>query len=483
MSFDQQSVQNNGGVAWAKQVAESMDPGAVGGQIQAYQAAAKQIAHIQTTLQNVKNNLAATWTGEAADNAQASFQQSVNHADETHNLIAAVIKPLQNAMSAQQTLIKSMSKVPDEQSVPSTNMAEHAWDWATGQTTPTQRVESQNALARGKAAAALNEFSDSYGEAATTLSAIGQSEDSFTPGNSGGGSWNLGAVPSSSGDGTASSYSESVSSRSTSTAGYSAGSFGTVAAGTTARTSTPTGTTSSTTGIGKVSDPATVLAGTTVTGGKAGPSGGDTGVLTGTGRDSRPVVFNTGGVITDDPAEGSTYGGSSGGLGDDSVGPHYGSGSGTPGETSDGELSSGTGTGTGSSSGKTSSGDGNSLIEDSEAPSSGATTEGEPSEASMGGMGSGAGMGGGDADLSSSQYSRGRYFDDEDSDGSGALPPVRSVYEDATDVDGNKLNLLGPGRSVRSGDDEEDERGKRSSYLKEDEFWNNAQRIVPPVIQ
>jgi hypothetical protein len=106
---------------------------------------------------------------------------------------------------------------------------------------------------------------------------------------------------------------------------------------------------------------------------------------------------------------------------------------------------------------------------------------GESSDGSMGGMGGGAGLGDGEEELGSSKYSRGRHLDNEiDSD---SLPSVRSVYEDATDADGNKVDMLSPTRGVRPGDDEEDERGKRSSYLKEEEFWNTAQRIVPPVIQ
>jgi hypothetical protein len=99
-----------------------------------------------------------------------------------------------------------------------------------------------------------------------------------------------------------------------------------------------------------------------------------------------------------------------------------------------------------------------------------------------GNMGRGMGMGADDEDLGPSRYSRGRFFDEEDDD-SGSLSPVRSVYESATDADGNRVNMMGPGRRGVQEDDEEDERGKRPSYLKEDEFWKNAQRIVPPVIQ
>jgi hypothetical protein len=99
-------------------------------------------------------------------------------------------------------------------------------------------------------------------------------------------------------------------------------------------------------------------------------------------------------------------------------------------------------------------------------------------------MGRGGGIGGDEEDLGSSRYSRGRYLGVDDGEQSRPSSSVRSVYEDATDADGNKVNMMGPGRrSATAGDDEEDERGKRPSYLKEDEFWNNAQRIVPPVIQ
>jgi hypothetical protein len=47
-AFNQQSVNDNGGVAWAKQVAQSMDPGAVESQVHAYQQAANKLAEAQT---------------------------------------------------------------------------------------------------------------------------------------------------------------------------------------------------------------------------------------------------------------------------------------------------------------------------------------------------------------------------------------------------------------------------------------------------
>jgi hypothetical protein len=124
------------------------------------------------------------------------------------------------------------------------------------------------------------------------------------------------------------------------------------------------------------------------------------------------------------------------------------------------------------------------------------------------GMGAGrGGDGSGEEDLGSSKYSRGRYLGGEEP-GSGSDEWVRpsvggdesllvkgsgsgsgtgrvtSVYEGATDADGNPLHMT---RSVGrpGGDsDEEDERGERPEYLKEDpEWWQSAQRVAPPVVE
>ena len=93
-------------------------------------------------------------------------------------------------------------------------------------------------------------------------------------------------------------------------------------------------------------------------------------------------------------------------------------------------------------------------------------------------------MGGDEENLGSSRYSRGSSLGVTAEADVLSSSPVRSVYEDATDADGNKVNMMGSGRrGSAESDDEEDERRKRPSYLKEDEFWNDAQRIVPPVIQ
>jgi uncharacterized protein YukE len=476
--FNQQTVNSYGGVAWAKQVAESMDPGAIDSQIQGYHSAVSTLATVQTTLQNVKNNLASSWSGDAADQAQQSFQNSVAHSQKVQDAITqGIIPPLQSAKAAQQEYINSMSSVPDEQTVPSNSWVDDVESFF-GSQTPAQKAETHNTAARTQAADALNTLSSSYDSSASKLSAVGGSEGDVDPGTSS--AFSLGPVASSSGDGAASSYSESVNGGgSTSKAGY-----------------VPS---SSTGSVNSVSDPRTTLAGNSNTSTftpvptpiwTTNPSpktsatpepdsvwGNPDPLEDNTGNGS----YNKGGLITDDPDEGAS-GGLSDGLGDENIGRGGGgSSSGVFDETGlgDGELTGGTGSGL---RGGMSSSDGTSLVGDSEGAAGGAVGS-ETSETGMGG-GMGRGMGGtesGEEDLGSSRYSRGRFFDEED-DASG-LSPVRSAYEGATDADGNKVNMMGPGRRGTQEDDEEDERQKRPSYLKEDEFWKNAQRIVPPVIQ
>jgi hypothetical protein len=94
-------------------------------------------------------------------------------------------------------------------------------------------------------------------------------------------------------------------------------------------------------------------------------------------------------------------------------------------------------------------------------------------------------MGGGEEEEQlSSKYSRGRYFDGElEESERPSRAPVRSAFENATDGEGNKVDMMSGRRGGSLGEDEEEEGGKRPKYLTEDEFWGNAQRVVPPVIQ
>ncbi|HTJ68066.1 MAG TPA: WXG100 family type VII secretion target [Actinospica sp.] len=480
--FNQQAVNTNGGVAWAKQVAQTMDPGAIDSQIQGYQSAVSSLANVQSTLQNVKNNLAASWSGDAAEQAQQSFQTSINHTQMTQETISSsVIPALQSAKAAQQQYVTTMSSVPDEKPVPSNSIVDDVESWF-GAETPAQKAQSHNTAARSQAADALNTLSDSYENSANQLNSVGSSEGTLNE-KGDQGAYSLGSVASSSGDGSASAYRSSVNNGgATGTAGYVPSSpSGTVNPG--SNPSTTLAGTSPTQTVSPTPDPIWGTGNPTNTTPTPEPDpiwGTTDPIETGPGGSS----YNKGGLITDEPEEGRMNGLSENGLGEENLGRGSGSRAGVFDETgmSDGELNGGTGSGM---RGRTSSGDGSSLIGEEEG-AGGAAGEGAGSENGMSrGMGrGGAGMGGDEEDLGSSRYSRGRYLGVEDEEDSRSMSPVRSVYEDATDADGNKVNMMGPGRrGMADGDDEEDERGKRASYLKEDEFWNNAQRIVPPVIQ
>jgi uncharacterized protein YukE len=489
MGFNQQSVNDNGGVAWVKQVAQTMDPGAIDSQIQGYQNAATSLAHVQTTLQNVKNNLAASWSGDAAEQAQQSFQASINHAQQTQDTILhAVIPPLQSAKSAQQTFMTSVNKVPNEQTVPSNSFVDDVGSFF-GVESPAQTAEAHNTTVRAQAADALNTLSDSYESSATQLQSVGSSHEGVvTTSGTSSGAFNLGPVETSSGDGAASSYGE----------GITAGTY----ASRSEYTAPPSGT------VNSGPDPKTTLSGMGDPGGGATitqPPPGQVGTTpppnpsplepdpiwsTSGPVESDPGYGGGSGLITDEPDGGLGNGVGNGGLGDgDDEGGSgkLGGNGGVFDETGmgDGELTGGTGSGLRNGMSNTDSsglgGDG-----DSVGGSGGMAEGGEGGESGMGGgmgRGMGGGFGSGDEELASSKYSRGRFIGVTEEDDNPSLSPVRSAFEDATDADGNKVDMMGSGRSGASGDDEEDERGKRPSYLKEDEFWKNAQRIVPPVIQ
>jgi uncharacterized protein YukE len=483
--FSQQSVNDNGGVSWAKQVAQTMDPGAIDSQIQSYKTAASSLASVQSTLQNVKNNLAASWTGDAADQAQQSFQGSINHAQLVQDTISqSIIPPLQSAKAAQTEYVTAMTKVPDEQTVPSNSFLDDVGS-VFGVETPAQKAESHNLTARTQTAGALNTLSDSYETSANQLTAVsGNTEGGFTPTNASG-AYNLGEIESSSGDGAASSYGQRVSGSSYSASGENYGSapVGTVNAGPSPETNlsgtsappvtdtswNPNGTSPTTSPSQLQPDPFWTSSGPSET-----ENGGN---------------YNNSGLITDEPegSAGNTLGGENG-LGEE--GPNegkLGTSSGVFDETGlgDSELTGGSGTGLRN---RMSTSDGTGLGGEGESGGTGGIAEGEGSESGMGGGSMGRGMGGGsgagEEDLGSSKYSRGRFIGQTEEDDSSSLSPVRSVFEDATDADGNKVNMMASGRrGATPEDDEEDERNKRPAYLKEDEFWKNAERIVPPVIQ
>lgn len=164
--FNQQSVDSNGGVAWAKQVADSMETDALDQQIQSYQQAAAQLQKVQATLQNVKNNLAASWTGDAADQAQTSFQASIDHAVQAHDTIQAVVPPLQNAKAAQVEFVTTMKGIQSEKSVPSNSVGDEASHFFFGTPLPSEVAQTHNTAVRTETANALNKLSSSYEQSA-----------------------------------------------------------------------------------------------------------------------------------------------------------------------------------------------------------------------------------------------------------------------------------------------------------------------------
>ena len=482
--FNQQSVNSNGGVAWAKQVAETMNTTALDDQIASYQAAARQLQKVQETLQNVKNNLAASWTGDAADQAQASFQSSVDQAVQAHDTIQAVVPPLQSAKAAQAEFVSTMHGIQSEKTVPSNSVTDEASNFFFGTPLPSQVAETHNTTVRTQTADALNKLSTSYEQSASEMH-LATSTSPTDPGTGDGSAARIPATGTGSGDGLASSYSERTGGGETFKAGYvsTPGSGGTTAG--------PVGGTSPTV---TSSSPEVVPVGIP-TETNPFPVDGETETGSAVGGGAELITdenFDGGGggggaeLITGENLEGGGGGGgenlTGSALAEEEGGGRYNSKAGVFDENgfSDGELTGGSGTGTRI---RSMSGTG----EDEEYGSrSGVIGEEGESPESMGGMRGRGGMGGGsgeDEELSSSKYSRGRYFDDDLEEGARpSRPSVRSAFDDATDSEGNPVNMAG-GRRGSAAEDEEEERGKRPKYLTEDEFWGNSQRVVPPVIQ
>lgn len=467
--FNQQLVSDKGGVAWVKHVAASMDPGAVEWQIRGYQQTASKLTEVQKTLQNVKANLAATWTGDAAEQAQQSFQRSINHARATQETITGMVPTLQSAKATQAAFIAEAAHLPDEKPVPSTNAVAAGFDWVTGQATDTQLAESHNIQARSQAAQALNALSAGYENSASQLrQAASRTEGGWTASSSASGAFELGSMPSSSGNGAASRYSQRVGGSGNATQ--------------TSAVPSPHGT------ISVTSNPRTTLAGFSVD-----SSSSNSGAVT-----DMPIVGEPSSANTTEPVPvlirsdmvetgGSTY--NRGGvvsdartnsLGDENLQQERPSSSqGVFDEMgfSDSQSTSGTDTGV----------DESLLIEQRTGSGSGVLVEGEPNETRTVGSMSRAtfGLGAGEGEHRSSRYlPPSSYLDPVKADDPASLAPVRSAFEDATDALGNPVDMMTAGRRHSVQDhDEEDERGKRPPYLKEHEFWNSAQRVVPPVIQ
>lgn len=501
--FNQGTVQQYGGVAWAKQQVEAANAGdAIGQQITGYQQVHDSLSSIVDTLNNANASLQSAWSGDAATAATQTFTDTSNHAQNVMATVNNTITQLKSAQSAAQSAKLAMTNVPDEKPIPSGNFfsgfTNAMSDLFTG-TDPVQQAQQHNTAARTQAADVLNQLSSHYDAAANGMSSIASSTGKgggFTPSSPPpSGSFNLGSGSYGGGPGAASGYqftSHSNGGRAASgpsTGGVANGVFhdgpppGTVVQGVTPTAPPPTSTPPGIENIGTTTTTTTPgpIFGTPSTGlplppneeltnpGGAGSAFGDGSNEGGTGGRSKLSSSN---VFGED------------GFGDSTSGPNQRTASGLGGSLDGEEGPGGHGTAAG-----------------------GGSANGEQS--SMGGMGGRRGGGGSSSEeeLGASKYSRGRFFGGEEpgsgeeewvqpsvggneslfvkDGGSGAgTGRVASAYDGATDADGNPLHMMrGFGRRG-TGRDEDDERGERPDYLKEDpEWWQSAQRVAPPVVE
>lgn len=493
--FDQSSIQQYGGVEWAKQQIEALDPSAIQSQIDGYKQVSTSLNQIVQTLNTSNASLQSAWQGDAATAATQSFTETSNHAQNVVTTVTNTITQLNQAKTAAETAQASMSKVPNEKTVPSGNwFTDGVSDLFTG-TDPVKQAQQHNTAARTQAADVLNQLSSSYDNAATNLTSIsGTSEGGgFTPTgpSTTPSSYNLGAGSYGGGTGAARGYNSST---------------GTAHAG-----SAPTVNNRSGGVTNGVFEDGTSIAGlapfpteTVIPGPETGPTTNPVGTPT-------DPIFGVGGPIAEPIGQSGIGGiGEPGGMFGDggAEGPNNLSGRSKLGSSN---VFGEEGFGEGGSTAGRSSGLGGSPAAEGEGVGAGAAGEGQ-GQSGMRGMGGGRrGAGGGageEEELGSSKYSRGRYFGGEEP-GSGReewVQPsvggdeslivrngprgsgtgrVTSAYDGATDADGNPLGRrMGFGGRRAGSSDEDEERGERPAYLKEDpEWWKSAQKVAPPVIE
>jgi uncharacterized protein YukE len=403
--FNQNSLQQYGGVAWAKQQVGMLDPGAIQSQIDGYNKVTTSLNQIIQTLNTSNASLQSAWEGDAATAAAQTFKDTSNHTQNVVSTVNNTIAQLNQAKSAAETAQAAMAKVPNEKPVPAGNwFVDGLSDIFTG-TDPVQQAKQHNSSARTQASDVINSLSNSYDGAATNLNSIsgtGSNDTGFTPTSPPStGTYNLGAGSYGSGSSGAATYSSTVKT------GVRAANVPTVG-----RSGAVTN--------GVFEDEHTSLQDVALTPPDTIGMDPETGPYTGnvTGPTTSPFIGNIGG-----PFSGSANGGGDFGLtGDDGL---LGDG-GIPGESNylsgrsnlsssgvfgeDGFNGSGPNANGGSSLG-------NGPAED-EGAGAGAIGEGQGQSGTQGGMGGarrgGAGGGGEEEELGSSRYSRGRYFGGEE---------------------------------------------------------------------
>ncbi|HEY3870602.1 MAG TPA: WXG100 family type VII secretion target, partial [Actinocrinis sp.] len=76
--FNEGVVQQNGGVAWAKQQGQVLEtvPDAIDSQIAGYKAAIQQLQQVHTSVTNGSTQLQSAWSGSASDAATSAFSDT-----------------------------------------------------------------------------------------------------------------------------------------------------------------------------------------------------------------------------------------------------------------------------------------------------------------------------------------------------------------------------------------------------------------------
>jgi uncharacterized protein YukE len=495
--FNQGTVQQYGGVAWAKQQAEALSPQAIGDQIKAYNDVNTSLNNIVDTLNKANSSLQSAWSGDAATAATQTFSDTSNHAQNVITTVKNTITQLTTAQNAATTAQQAMRNVPDEKPVPSggffSGITNTVSDIFTG-TDPVQQAQQHNLAARNQAADVLNKLSSSYETAANNMNTIanGGQGSGFTPSSPpSSGSFNLGSGSYGGGSGAAAGY------------GFTGGSSG---GGKTTREPSFGGVTNG------VFHEGTSLShtGTVTPPPSSTPPGLEDINTTTTTTTPGPIFGTPGGGLPIPPGEETSKpgGGSAFGDGLEEGGGKTGTSkisSNVFGEEGFGDESGGGGAR------RTASNLGGNLEGEEGAEggrvggSAGGGAEGEQS-AMRGAGGRRGGGSSGEEELGSSKYSRGKFFGGDepgsgeeewvqpsiggnesllvkDSGRGAGTGRVTSAYDGATDADGNPLRMArGVGRRGASRD-EDDERGERPDYLKEDpEWWQSAQQVAPPVV-
>jgi uncharacterized protein YukE len=461
--FDHNTVASQGGVSWAKRIGEQLNPGAIQTQIDGYSAVTESLNQIIDTLNTANNQIRSTWTGDAATAASQTFTGVTNHAQTVVGTVNNTVATLKSAKAASMQAKAALAAVPDEVPVPHAGIGASIVSGILGDQNSGQIAQAHNLAAQNDAANALNTLSANYGAAANDLQSIagaGDTQETFAPaGGTEQGAFNLGSEH----------FGSIGSSSYPGTPGNSRTSLQGVGIPVTSTQRTPTLATQS---IAESIQPNMLIADPGPITSSVDPIAG----LLGAQLVPAPMGSASGSTLTTAPG-GSWVGGPTSGIqgkalvGDGEVGSQSDGVFGEGGFGSDVSVLNGGSFSTGKSY-ETNGPIGKGSFDPDEGPINGGTGVGVAQES-----------------ISSDEWVSPAVGSDESLlvkgtalvSGSGR---IISVYEGSTDLDGNTLGMIGGGARPLGTRKEDDVRGQRPGYLKEDpEWWKSAQPIVPSVIE